>query len=328
MSFAAAALARVPQGRICLPAQIAPREQHSKSTVLPGRETSLAKLFHATNAQTATLQSGRITLTRLRSESAAAAPSSTLPVEKAYIVILQLRASPGGELWKSGSRVPEASFLAGSVTIAHLKDEPRLQFREAFDVLLIHIPEIVFDEMAARYGARPISGFVNEAVAIDSILHDLCRALLPALDGHDHTTPLFFDHVVCAVYARLALRYGYVRPSKDASAHLLSADQLHLAKDMLAADLTEYPSLAPIAAACELSESRFVRLFRRTTGMPPFRWLRQFRVEHAKDLLLGSKLSLAQVAYECGFADQSHFTRIFAAAIGATPGEWRRVRLG
>ena len=40
----------------------------------------------------------------------------------------------------------------------------------------------------------------------------------------------------------------------------------------------------------------------------------------------GSPLALAQIAYECGFADQSHFTRVFTAAVGATPGAWRRAR--
>jgi AraC-like DNA-binding protein len=75
-----------------------------------------------------------------------------------------------------------------------------------------------------------------------------------------------------------------------------------------------------------MPESRFVRLFRMTTGMPPYRWVRAFRLEQAKELLFNSSLSLAQIAYDCGFADQSHFTRAFAAATGTTPGAWRRAR--
>jgi transcriptional regulator GlxA family with amidase domain len=41
-------------------------------------------------------------------------------------------------------------------------------------------------------------------------------------------------------------------------------------------------------------------------------------------LLLGSQMSLADIALACGFADQSHFTRIFARSTGAPPGSWRR----
>ncbi|MEH7872292.1 transposase [Rhizobium laguerreae] len=41
-------------------------------------------------------------------------------------------------------------------------------------------------------------------------------------------------------------------------------------------------------------------------------------------LLRTSNAPLAEVAIACGFADQSHFTRVFASVVGATPGNWRR----
>jgi transcriptional regulator GlxA family with amidase domain len=62
--------------------------------------------------------------------------------------------------------------------------------------------------------------------------------------------------------------------------------------------------------------------------MPPYRWLRAVRVERAKDLLFNSSLSLSQIAYECGFSDQSHLTRVFSDSIGITPGAWRKARRG
>ncbi len=86
--------------------------------------------------------------------------------------------------------------------------------------------------------------------------------------------------------------------------------------------------MAAAAAACGLPLGRFARAFRETVGMPPYRWLRGFRVERAKELLLASKLALAQIAYDCGFADQSHFTRVFTQVVGTTPGAWRRARRG
>ncbi|WP_407670913.1 helix-turn-helix domain-containing protein [Paraburkholderia franconis] len=46
-------------------------------------------------------------------------------------------------------------------------------------------------------------------------------------------------------------------------------------------------------------------------GAPPFRWLRAYRIERAKHLLRHTQLSLAAIGQECGFADQSHFTRSF-----------------
>ena len=48
------------------------------------------------------------------------------------------------------------------------------------------------------------------------------------------------------------------------------------------------------------------------------------RVELAKDLMRDRESSLSEIALRCGFADQSHFTRVFVHATGVSPGAWRR----
>ncbi|WP_227310624.1 helix-turn-helix domain-containing protein [Acidisoma cellulosilyticum] len=83
-------------------------------------------------------------------------------------------------------------------------------------------------------------------------------------------------------------------------------------------------SFADVARECRLSRSHFARAFKQSTGFPPHRWLQQRRVEHARDLLLKDKLTLAEIAVRCGFADQSHFNRVFLSHAGTTPGTWRR----
>lgn len=58
--------------------------------------------------------------------------------------------------------------------------------------------------------------------------------------------------------------------------------------------------------------------------MTPYQWLVSQRIDRARTLLRTSNAPLAEVAIACGFADQSHFTRVFASIVGATPGNWRR----
>ena len=86
-------------------------------------------------------------------------------------------------------------------------------------------------------------------------------------------------------------------------------------------------ALDEVASACNLSRGTFLRSFRETTGKTPHQWLTQQRVEKARALLLDSTMPLSEVASACGFSDQSHFTRVFSVATGATPGVWRRSRL-
>jgi AraC family transcriptional regulator len=51
------------------------------------------------------------------------------------------------------------------------------------------------------------------------------------------------------------------------------------------------------------------------------------RVERAKDFLRAPGLSLSDVAGARGFADQSHFTRVFSRIAGLSPGAWRRLQV-
>ncbi|MGO4287978.1 helix-turn-helix domain-containing protein, partial [Bosea sp. TAB14] len=71
---------------------------------------------------------------------------------------------------------------------------------------------------------------------------------------------------------------------------------------------------------CGLSPGYFSRAFRNTTGFSPHQWLIRKRIERARDILRCGRLELADIAVACGFADQSHFTNVFAKLEGVSPG--------
>ncbi|PMR74389.1 AraC family transcriptional regulator [Billgrantia endophytica] len=96
-----------------------------------------------------------------------------------------------------------------------------------------------------------------------------------------------------------------------------------LAKECLAEHLVDPPSLEELAAMVTLSPFHFARLFRRTTGLPPHAWLKQQRLERARELLKQG-WPPAWVAGEAGFADQSHLSRQFKQAYGIGPGTYRK----
>lgn len=78
-------------------------------------------------------------------------------------------------------------------------------------------------------------------------------------------------------------------------------------------------SLADLAGECGLSRFQFLRAFRKATGLTPHAYLIQRRILAARGLIARGK-TLADVAAACGFADQSHMTRLFARTYGVTPG--------
>jgi AraC-like DNA-binding protein len=82
-------------------------------------------------------------------------------------------------------------------------------------------------------------------------------------------------------------------------------------------------SAVSIAAAHSIS-TRYLHMLiaRRDTTLTS--WIRRRRSERAAALLvLQPALPIAQIAYTCGFADQSHFARTFKQELGCTPREWR-----
>jgi|HubBroStandDraft_5_1064220.scaffolds.fasta_scaffold131217_2 AraC family transcriptional regulator len=290
----------------------------------------MAKFFHLASAPSLTTRSlsrAQLAVTRLASDTGVGR-TELIPVEKAYVVGLQLRDLLGVRLWKDDRVIGEGPFPEGSVSIVHLEEEPVADLSGAFDFLQYYVPEIVFDELADECGAPRISAFDSRAADVDPVMLQLGRALLPALADPESASRLFFDHIAFASYSHLASRYGLIArrlPSRNGG---LSPSQERVAKELLTADLAEEPAIADVARACGLPMGRFVRAFRQSTGEPPYRWLRHFRVERAKELLFHSALSLAQIAYDCGFSDQSHFTRVFCHATGTAPGAWRRARRG
>ncbi|WP_407700199.1 helix-turn-helix domain-containing protein [Steroidobacter agaridevorans] len=73
-----------------------------------------------------------------------------------------------------------------------------------------------------------------------------------------------------------------------------------------------------------LSRFHFCRVFRLSVGTSPREYLLQLRLQRAKALLKDSSSSVCEIAGICGFADQSHLTRMFRRRVGATPARWRK----
>ena len=92
------------------------------------------------------------------------------------------------------------------------------------------------------------------------------------------------------------------------------------------ANLSEDIRLEDIARAARLSTFHFARVFKKTTGVAPHRYLVEARVSKVKELLGAGELGLAAIADEAGFSDQSHMSRVFKRLTGMTPKAFRDVR--
>jgi AraC-like DNA-binding protein len=104
----------------------------------------------------------------------------------------------------------------------------------------------------------------------------------------------------------------------------LAAWQARRVVDYIETHLGAKLTTEEIAAVIGLSKSHFSRAFKSSLGASPMAYVAARRVEQAKRRIEASAESLADVAADCGFADQSHLNRQFRRWVGLTPGQWRR----
>lgn len=88
--------------------------------------------------------------------------------------------------------------------------------------------------------------------------------------------------------------------------------------------LAERVTLDELAQVAGLSACHFSRAFKQTMGVSPHRYLMLRRTERAAQLIRETSRPLTEIAFEVGFSDQSHFTRMFARLLGMTPGAYRQ----
>jgi AraC-like DNA-binding protein len=82
--------------------------------------------------------------------------------------------------------------------------------------------------------------------------------------------------------------------------------------------------LDQLATITGYSKWQITRDFRSLFGTSPYRYLTLRRLEKAKSLM-SQGMPIAQVAQECFFSDQSHFTRQFKKSFGTTPNMWNKL---
>lgn len=81
--------------------------------------------------------------------------------------------------------------------------------------------------------------------------------------------------------------------------------------------------LSALAKSVNLTPEHLCRIFKREVGLPPFKYLKLCRLQHACVLLETSHLSVKQIMFIVGYSDESHFVREFENTLGLSPMRYR-----
>jgi len=288
---------------------------------------SLARYFRAdasSHLVTSSLRKSRLAVTRIRRDTPGHGMTSPVPRESAFSILLQLRDCPRRELFIEGRSVYRGGYRASTTSIVNLEEEPTAYLESPFDVIHFYVSRTTLNDVADSQGAPRVGTLNCERGAFDPTVWHLGQALLPALERPGEMGAMYAEHLLLASHTYFAFAFGGMRLPAHCQRGGLAPWQIRCATELMIERLKEDLSLAEPAAACGLSISYFSRAFKRSVGTPPHRWLLLQRVLRAKSLLREADRPLVEIAAACGFADQSHFTRVFTSIVGASPGAWRK----
>jgi AraC family transcriptional regulator len=158
----------------------------------------------------------------------------------------------------------------------------------------------------------------------DPLLRHLTTALYRELQNESLFGPLFAECAVNMITLHLLRNYSNVSVAHQIRGGKLTPTQLRIINEYIHDHLHQKISLADLAACLHISVPHFEKKFRATLHCPPYHYVLERKIERAKLLLSGTRLSLHDVARDCGFADQSHFTRHFSRFVGISPARFMR----
>jgi len=176
----------------------------------------------------------------------------------------------------------------------------------------------VFD-IDPRMLQLPELTFTNDAATEALFRH--CMATSDWLRGDNH---LAMEQVTNTILVSMLQNMGVTKLAAPVKGGL-SPKVAALACDYMQANFHRQVYLAELAGLAQLSEYHFCRMFKQSLAQTPQAYLLAIRIEQVKLRVVTGQASMADIALQCGFANQSHMGRYFKKLVGISPRQYRHL---
>jgi AraC family transcriptional regulator len=173
--------------------------------------------------------------------------------------------------------------------------------------------------LAAAEGSALDGGLVERLSGCDRPLFNLADTMAAECAGGYPNGPLFWNGMASTFIDGLLVRHTSKFNSLPRGR--LGKDVLDRLKDYVVAHLDQPIEVGALAKIAGRSSFHFTRVFARSVGMTPYRYVVHLRLLRAFELLRDGRLGLAEIAAATGFADQSHLSRWVRRVHGVSPTE-------
>ena len=156
----------------------------------------------------------------------------------------------------------------------------------------------------------------------DPLIQQMALALKTELEIAGEDSKLYADSMATALGTHLLTRYGVKTSVKNYQGGL-TPSQLKIVVEYIQANLDGELNSNNLSNLIHISPHYFASLFKQSTGLSPYKYITQSRLEKAKELLRDRNLPIVFICQEVGFKNQSHFTRVFRQHFKITPKAYR-----
>lgn len=241
-----------------------------------------------------------------------------------HVVVLHVD-HPAVLEWRMNGQRHEAFFSGGEAIInpAGLFVAPR--WSATVELLLMAIEPGFVNRIAEDMGAGGPVELIPRFHFRDALLEQLVRTLIAEFEQASPPDRVYADSLTHTLIVHLLKKYSGTRLRSRAAGQGLPQRKLARVVEFIESHLSDDLALRHLADTAEMSPSYFLTLFKRSTGRAPHQFLIEKRIEKAKTLLTQTKLPIADIAAQTGFADQSHMTRLMRRHTGLTPRQVRSI---
>jgi len=244
--------------------------------------------------------------------------------ERGHGIAFHLGSRPISFGWKEDDKQVDGAINPGEF---HLLTDGQLntpRWLSTFDeISLVLDPHFVADVVGEGLRANPVE-FEPQWSSSDPTIAYYAATFRTELANRSLNGALFAETLSIGLTLHLLSHYAVARPKFQHPRGKLTSFQLRRVVELIMVSLGEEVSLVAMAREANVSPFYFSRMFRKTLGVTPHRFVLRQRIQKSLQLIGEGRLSLSQVAVEVGFYDQAHFTHAFRAIVGTTPAEYAR----
>lgn len=243
--------------------------------------------------------------------------------------IISMHVGPSVQmLCRRDGRQHRGTAVHGDIDIIPAGTPGLWELKDKDTALVLSLSPDLLSTVAEHYDLDPGRVEIRNRFQVrDPQLENIAWALKAEMESGYPCGRIYVDSLAVSVAARLLRFHSTSLVEPDVKNRCLSDRKFRQVLEYIEANLDRNISLADIAGVAGLSVSHFKSLFRESAGVPAHQYLIRRRVERAKNLIAEDKMPISQVAFEAGFAHQSHLARHMRRLLGVSPKGLRKTLL-